>query len=79
MRWGWRRCHEPLDLLTVRPAHLGPLGPLDLLGTEASLPAMRLHAEEVVVKISVAPSRWICDVWMPDGTPLGDALGLVKV
>jgi hypothetical protein len=40
---------------------------------------MRLHAEEVVVKISVAPSRWICDVWMPDGTPLGDALGLAKV
>jgi micrococcal nuclease len=23
--------------------------------------------------------RWICDVWMPDGTPLGDALGLAKV
>jgi micrococcal nuclease len=23
--------------------------------------------------------RWICDVWMPDGTPLGDALGLPKV
>jgi micrococcal nuclease len=23
--------------------------------------------------------RWVCDVWMPDGTPLGDALGLPKV